>query len=220
VAAHVELSAGRAGAASDSLLRIQSEFWLLLVAPLAVGGALLGGRALDLMYGEAAAGAANTCALLFGALALQQLSGLGKDALQGRGRDGVPSRAHAFGGVLNLAGSVALIPLLGAAGAAAATLAAALLTVVMQSRVLRADGHVPFAARTVRVVLVALAIMTTTVLTAGRLVSLPAAAALAVQIAAGAAAYAAVLLVLRPRSSLGSGFAAGPAPLRLVSHLL
>lgn len=198
------------------LLRVLFEYWLLFVVPLAVGGILLGNGLLTVLYGEAAAGSGAVTGLLFAALAVYQLAALLKDAMQGSGDDGRPTRAHLAGGGVNLALTVVLIPHFGATGAAAATLVGATITCVWQLVSLPEALRTAPSRRVVAVAALALSAMAAAVQLAGvapgggwlHAVSL---------VALGGAVYFASLGLVGPRSTLG-GHLPAALPLRAVAR--
>lgn len=193
--------AGTAGGGTPRrLLRAMTEFWLLLVVPAAVGGAVVGPRVLKTFYGQAADGAGLVCAILFAALALMALAAIGRDALLGAGRDRRAVAVFGAGGVVNLALSLLLTRPLGALGPALGTLAGAIVTTTL------IFGHeiTPSALWRWRRPLLVSAAALGGLAGAARLAAElgPGTLALLATVAAGAGAYVLVLALLKPRTSL------------------
>jgi O-antigen/teichoic acid export membrane protein len=193
--------AGTAGAGTPRrLLRAMTEFWLLLVVPAAVGGAVVGPRVLHTFYGSAAEGAGLVCAILFAALALMALAAIGRDALLGAGRDRRAVMVFGAGGAVNLALSLLLTRPLGALGPALGTLAGAIVTTAL---IFGREISPAALWRWRRPLLVSAAALGGLVVAAKLTAELgPGTMALLATVAAGAGAYVLLLALLKPRTSL------------------
>jgi O-antigen/teichoic acid export membrane protein len=214
-----EAAAQGGDARTSRLLRSLFEFWLLFVVPIAVGGALVGGRLLVVLYGETGAGLTTVAGLLFAAGALGELASLGKDALQALDHHRGPMRAYLSGGGINLALSLLLIPVYGAEGAAAATLAGMLVIVFLTYRELAELLVVRLAPRPIWVSAGAATTMIAVVIWAGQQTfSWPTMASLALQITAGAALYGALLFLLQPQTVLREAIPYGNGKPRFIQR--
>ncbi len=205
-----------------ALLQALSEFWALFVLPIAVGGVLVGGRILSLLYGEAGEGLTLLSALLFLSFAFSSLSGLAKDALQGQGEDRRPAQVHAVGGVVNLILSLVLIPQLGAEGAALATLLATGLITVLQLGLMPDSLRTGPGRRPLRAVVPALLVLSLGVWLGSRPVfgSSSALGSVLMSVAVGGVGYLAGLAILGPHSSLRHRLDGAPGVLRAARRFL
>jgi len=208
--------------ARGRLLKAMLEYWLVFVTPIAVGGILLGGRMLTILYGDAAEGTGTVVALLFGACCLDELASLGKDALHGMNRDHRPARAHWAGGMVNLVGSILLIPRWGAQGAALATLLATCIVTVIQFRFLLKHLCCSPGRRSLLAGSMALGALSISIFLADRVASEPAdsLARLSLTILGAGTAYLITLAIIGPHTSLRDGCKTGPLALRLARRIL
>ncbi len=211
--------AGTAGKGTPRrLLRAMTEFWLLLVVPAAVGGAVVGPRVLKSFYGSAAEGAGVVCAVLFAALALMALAAIGRDALLGAGRDRRAVIVFGAGGLVNLALSLLLTRPLGALGPALGTLAGAIVTTAL---IFRREVTPAALWRGRRPLLVCAAALCGLAGAAKLTAELgPGTLTLLATIAAGALAYVLVLAILKPRTSLRPVACAWRGPVAMLRVIL
>jgi len=113
--------------------------WTLLL-PVAAGGLVTADALLDALYGAEYVAGGGAFALLLWGVPVSAVSGLLWHAIAARTGSRVPVRAVALGLLANGALNVALIPWLGAPGAAAATVAAELVTGALVLARYRASG--------------------------------------------------------------------------------
>ncbi|MBI4728874.1 MAG: oligosaccharide flippase family protein, partial [Acidobacteria bacterium] len=182
-----------AGADRARMARLHSRAVALLVmlaVPIAVGGALLAPRILRLAFGAQYAAAAPALALLLASLVFAFPGWVRVTTANALGRERAIARALVAVVASNAAANLLLIPRWGITGAAAATLGAEALFFGLMSVILRRSGARADAATTVLKPAVAAAAMAAVVVP---LRALP----LPVPVAAGAAVYAGMLLVLR-----------------------
>ncbi|MCP4546406.1 MAG: polysaccharide biosynthesis protein [bacterium] len=203
------------------LLRTLVEFFLITMLPVAVGGMLLGGDLLLLLYGEEARGLGPVSLLLFAAFAANGLAGIAKDSLQGLGADKLAARSYLIGGLVNLTLSIAWIPAHGAEGAALATLLGALLAAAGQFLSLARQVKFRVGPRTVIVTLLATSVMGLVVALISRSHQAPPTLpGTLLSVLAGVVVYVLTLRVLQPRTSLKERFAHGHPASRLLSPFL
>lgn len=111
-----------------------------LGAPLAVGGSLLAGPLIDVVFGEAFAASGPMLAILIWSIPLLLIRSVFQAALIAGGQQRNVLHATIAAAAVNVALNLALIPWIGPLGAAAATVAAELVRMVAAARFVQAAG--------------------------------------------------------------------------------
>ncbi|HPQ71277.1 MAG TPA: polysaccharide biosynthesis C-terminal domain-containing protein [bacterium] len=174
------------------------EYMYLFIFPILIGGLLLGGDLLRLMYGETGEGAIVPMLILFFGLGVSKMGGITANFLQALNKEKALVKARLLFGAINLALDLAFIPLWGATGAAIATTIAVVAGIVYEwtivHRALHPDYPVAFLAK----VLAASLVMGAVVWWLGNLIAWHDLLRLPVLIVAGGVVFALLLIVLRP----------------------
>jgi len=185
----------------DKLRRIFAvfmEYLYLFIIPIVIGGVLLGGDLLRLMYGEVADGAiAPMLVLLFG-LAVSKMGGITANFLQALNQEKLLVKARLLFGAVNLALDLLLIPLWGATGAAVATSIAVAAGIAYEWQIVHRRLQPAYPCAFLAKVLAAGVLMGVVVWWLGGVIAWHDLLRLPVLILIGGAVFALALIVLRP----------------------
>jgi len=174
------------------------EYMYLFIFPILVGGLLLGGDLLRLMYGATGEGAIVPMLILFIGLSISKMGGITANYLQALNKEKALVKARLLFGAINLALDLAFIPLWGAAGAAIATTIAVVAGIVYEWTIVHRALHPDYPIAFLGKVLAASLVMGAVVWWLGNIIAWHDLLRLPVLIVAGGAVFALLLIVLRP----------------------
>jgi len=193
-----EVAAGGDEARLKRVFAVFMEYMYLFIFPILIGGLLLGGDLLRLMYGETGEGAIVPMLILFVGLSFSKMGGITANFLQAMNKEKTLVKARLLFGAINLALDLLFIPWWGATGAAIATTIAVMAGIVYEWRIVHRELHPEYPFAFLLKVLGASVVMGAVVWWLGALITWPDLLRLPLLIIVGGAVFAALLIALRP----------------------
>lgn len=193
-----EVAAGGDKAKLKRVFAMFIEYMYLFIFPILIGGLLLGGDLLRLMYGETGEGAIVPMLILFFGLSFSKMGGITANFLQAMNKEKALVKARLLFGAINLALDLLFIPLWGATGAAIATTIAVVAGIAYEWRIVHRELRPQYPAAFLLKVLAASGVMGAAVWWLGTLIAWHNLLRLPFLIVAGAVVFALLLILLRP----------------------